>query len=247
MRVFYQLLNSMNKLTPGWNRRNCTKRADCIDCDIRKSALFSTLSEAELIYLVQPVLTFQHEAHIRLYEEGEAGSHAYTVRKGIIKLVKTIPNGEQRIVRLASRSDFIGLEILLAQPYRHTAISITPIEICKIPVEVLKGLEERNPSFSQQLMTRWQKNVDDAESVITDMSTGKAASRLAHLILRYFSDGLAEVWNSPARDDIASMLGVTTETASRLMAEFKREGLISEEHGRIAIQDFVALKSIADD
>jgi CRP/FNR family transcriptional regulator, anaerobic regulatory protein len=236
----------LDKIIPALNRAACTLRAKCIDCDIRKSALFANLDKNELENLLQPVYTQRHEPRTRLYGESMAGHYAYTVRSGLVKLVKAISNGETRIVRLISQADFIGLEILLNEPYRHTAIAITPIEVCRIPLDVLKNLDLHSRGFHNQLMTRWQKSVDEAENMITELSTGKASARLAHLILRYFDDGLAEIWNSPARDDIAQMLDVTTETASRLMAEFKREGLIAENHGTITIRDAVALKQIAN-
>lgn len=236
----------MTKIIPAPNRAACTRRAECADCDIRKSALFGNLNKEELEHLLQPVYTQHREPRTRLYEESMAGHHAYTVRSGLVKLVKAMPNGEVRIVRLISQADFIGLETLLNEPYRHTAIAVTPIEVCRIPLDVLKNLDQHSQVFRNQLMARWQKSVDEAENMITELSTGKAAARLAHLILRYFGDGLGEIWNSPARDDIAQMLDVTTETASRLMAEFKREGLIAENHGKITIRDPVALKQIAD-
>ncbi len=237
----------MNKTTtPIADLAGCTTRADCVGCDVWQSTQSSALSKGNIDHGLQPVHTRHLEAGTRLYDEATAGNHAYTIRRGLLKLTKAMPNGDDRIVRLISRSDFIGLEILLNEPYRHTAIAITPIELCYLRLDVLQALDSHSPFFRRQLMARWQKSVDEAESMITELATGKAASRLAHFILKYFSDGLAEVWNSPARHDIAQTLGITTETASRLMAEFKRTGLISEVHGRITIRDTVALKLLAD-
>ena len=233
--------------TPHPSASVCLGKASCKDCDIRQMVLFGGLSDAELDSLLQPVSIITYEPQARIYHEGDAGRYVYTLRRGVIKLVKALPNGDHRIVRLNSRSDTIGLEILLSETYRHTAIAISSTEVCRIPVEVLHRLDQRSPAFHHQLLARWQKTVDEAERFITELSTGQARSRLAHLLLDYFSDGLSEAWSSPARDDIAHMLGITIETASRLMAEFKREGMISEQDGRIVILDDVALRSIAEE
>ena len=41
--------------------------------------------------------------------------------------------------------------------------------------------------------------------------------------MRYFDDGIVVL---PARSDIGAMLNVTLETASRLISDFKRDGLL---------------------
>ena len=222
-------------------------KASCEDCDIRHMVMFAVLPEGELTELLKPIDIVRFDAQERIYPEQTDGFYAFTIRSGVIKLLKAMPNGDVRIVRLLTRGDTFGLEVLLQQKYHHSAIAITGVELCRIPVSVLNALDERSPEFHHLLMARWQKSVDAAEAFITDLSTGHAKTRLAHLLLNFFSDGLSEVWNSPARDDIAHMMGLTIETTSRLMAEFKREGLISEEHGIIAIQNTEALRAIAEE
>lgn len=221
-------------------------KASCVDCDIRHMVMFAILPEGELTELLKPIDIVSYEAQEQIYSEQTDGFYAFTLRSGVIKLVKAMSNGDVRIVRLLTRGDTFGLEVLLHQKYHHTAIAITDVELCRIPVAVLNALDERSPEFHHLLMARWQKSVDAAEAFITDLSTGHAKSRLAHLLLNFFSDGLSEVWDSPARYDIAHMMGITIETTSRLMAEFKREGLIREEDGHIAIVDAVALRAIAE-
>lgn len=225
----------------------CAGKAQCTDCEIRKMAMCSGLSGHELEPLLHGVDIIQVEPQSHVYQEGDKAGFVFTVRSGVVKLTKELPNGDVRIVRLSSRGDTIGLEVMLGGPYNHTATALTEVELCRVPLGVMNALNEQVPSFHHQLMARWQMNVDVAESFITDLSTGHAKARLAHLLLNYFSDGLSGVWNHPARDDIAHMLGITLETASRIMAEFKREGLISEVSGRIVIHDPVALKAIAED
>jgi CRP-like cAMP-binding protein len=47
------------------------------------------------------------------------------------------------------------------------------------------------------------------------------------------------------REDMGALLGVTTETASRFVAEFKRQGLVREVGANLFDCDLDALKTLA--
>ena len=49
----------------------------------------------------------------------------------------------------------------------------------------------------------------------------------------------------PSREDMGALLGITTETASRIMAEFRRRGLIHIEKGGCIDYDYNGLTQLA--
>lgn len=223
------------------------RREDCLKCEIWNSELFPSRPVDLFEQITQSVEHLFFQPQERLYASGAGGEYVFSVRAGVVKLVKDLPNGGERIVRIKIKDQLLGLETLLKQPYHHTAIAITPVQACRIPVSLLKDLDEHYPGFHQQVIRRYQQMVDEADVFITDLSTGQSHARIARLLLHYFDDGLSEVWHHPAREDLASMLGITIETTSRLMAEFKRNGYINEENGRLSLRDVAALKRLAED
>ena len=50
-----------------------------------------------------------------------------------------------------------------------------------------------------------------------------------------------------SRQEIGEMLGLTVETVSRLMSEFKRENIIEAPRGTVRILDIKRLRSLAGD
>ena len=50
-----------------------------------------------------------------------------------------------------------------------------------------------------------------------------------------------------AREDMGAMLGITTETASRTIAEFKRKSLLAETRPNQFLLDIPNLRRIAED
>jgi len=206
-----------------------TGEADCRSCKLRDSVLFAGLEESDFERIHDPISQIILNPGEILYRSGEKGARLYTLRSGLIKLVRYLPDGTQRIVRLVRPSDVIGLETLLDQPYEHEALAMQSCEICCLPVQVVRELSQQNPALHHELLNRWQRALSDADAWLTELSTGSARHRVARLILRLSDEGPGQPeCRLFPREDLGAMLGITTETASRTIAEFKRNGWLRE-------------------
>jgi len=222
--------------------------SDCVNCSIRKSVLFAGLeiSDCESVHHQIDDLVLPPQAV--LYRAGDPAPAVFTLRSGLLKLVQYLPDGRQRIVRLLRATDVTGLEALLGQPYQHDAVVLQQADLCRIPLEVIERLDRESPKLRKELMVRWQRALDEADAWLTQLSTGSARARMARLLLRLVSgreDTCCELFG---REDMGAMLGITTETASRIIAEFKRSGALQETPHSCALKcDLAALNLIAAD
>ncbi|WP_324779310.1 Crp/Fnr family transcriptional regulator [Thiobacillus sedimenti] len=228
---------------------NCTNvewqgRSRCAVCEIRNSVLFSGLTPQELDAILQPIDNLHVPQSAVLYEQGAAAPSVYTLRSGILKLRIDLPNGGQRIVRLLRPGDVAGMETLVGERYHHTAIALRDADVCRIPREVVVQLDRTSPAVHQALMQRWQRSVDQAEHCIVSLSTGTAEARMARLLVMLGCSG-NQPETMPSREDMGALLGVTTETASRIMAEFKRRGLVHADRGNEVVCDHAGLVRLA--
>jgi CRP/FNR family transcriptional regulator len=236
----------MRKNKPYCTDENWIGRTNCTHCAIRSTVLFSVLSEAELEEALLEIDNQWYESGAEVFSQDAKAGYVYTVRSGCLKMVHELDDGScRRIVRMHYRGDAVGLEALLGQPYRHSAVALQKTDICRIPVGVIQNLRNHNAQLHGQLMQRWQTSLDEADSFITDLNTGHAESRLARLLLKLESHsehhhGIPDL----LREDIAAIIGVTVETASRLMADFRRRKLISNVESRAMRCDLAALKSL---
>lgn len=200
--------------------------AHCEDCGIRDLVLFADLTEPDFNLIHLPIDDIAFDAGATIYSAGGDGATLYTIRSGLVKLVQYLPDGTQRIVRLLRNGATAGLEAILGQAYEHTAIALQPTQVCRIPRQVVERLSRETPRLHGQLMQRWHAALRQADDWLTALSTGKAPQRLARLMLQLAEpDGGVTLFS---REDLGSMLGITTEHASRTVAEFKRNGLIAE-------------------
>ncbi len=215
----------MNTLTPSeaWHGK-----ADCQTCALRDSVLFSGLGEKDFECIHSPIDIFLLPAGALLYRSGDEGRYLYTIRRGLVKLVQYLPDGSQRIVRLLKGTDVAGLEALLDQRYQHDAVLLQTTEVCRLPVDVIRCMDRENPTLHRELMSRWQRALTEADAWLTELSTGSARQRVARLLLRLVHDRENSQCELFSREDMGAMLGLTTETASRTIADFKRRGLLAK-------------------
>jgi CRP-like cAMP-binding protein len=91
-----------------------------------------------------------------------------------------------------------------------------------------------------------QREIEQADLFLTELSTGSAEARVARLLL-YLSEREDErACTLPMREEIGALLGVTMETASRIVADLRRRGLVQPtEDVRRIVLDAAALRRIA--
>ncbi|WP_323004241.1 Crp/Fnr family transcriptional regulator [Denitromonas sp.] len=202
---------------------------DCAKCPVRDSALFSSLG-AEQIALVQGNLDdLRIDAKRVLYHQGARSDALYTVREGALKLVRHGADGSARIVRIVKPGDLAGLEVLSGREYDASAIAIGPVRVCRLPLVTLDRLRAVDAGLGQRMLEKAGDALAEAQLWLAELTAGSAPARVrvARLLLRLQTKpGSTEVFRL-ASSDIAAILGITVETASRVVAAFKREGVLT--------------------
>ncbi|MCU0773590.1 MAG: Crp/Fnr family transcriptional regulator [Ideonella sp.] len=215
-------------LMPTFAIRPAQARApSCRSCPVRASALFGALDDETLDRVHGRIDTVRLQADALLYDAGATGSHVYTVRSGLVRLERITEAGDRRIVRLAGRGILVGPEALLRQPYGDDAVACTDVELCRIPRALLDDLGPDREPLARALMTRWQAALDDAARWNAEFGSGSSYWRVLQL-LRHLVDLAPDgdpIW-LPRREQIGMILGMTEETASRMISRLRREGAI---------------------
>jgi len=220
--------------------------ADCLRCTLRDTVLFAGLTEEDFGRIHDPIDQFVLQPGTTLYRAGDSGEFMFTIRSGALKLIQYLADGSQRIVRIVRGTDVLGLEALLHEPYHHDAVALQPTEACRFPARIVRELGLHNPHLHRELMTRWQRALSEADAWLTELSTGAARQRVARLLLRLVRDRESSECQLFSREDMGAMLGITTETASRTIADFKRQSLLIETKPNLFLLDIPNLRRIAE-
>ena len=225
-------------------------RADCRHCNIRNMMLFSGLPDTAFDRTLRPIDNFVYAPGASLYDEGQPGEAIFSIRRGLVKLLHLSADGSQRILRLLGSGSAVGLELLDGgKQYRHSAVAVSQLDVCRIPVSAIAALEKEFPELTRQERHRLQEHLDRADEWILTMGTGPARQRVAHLLLflsRYSADPNGDV-ELLAGEDMAAIVGTSVETVSRIIADLKRRRLLNRVAAHLYRCDTAALEAITRD
>jgi CRP-like cAMP-binding protein len=167
-----------------------------------------------------------------LYGGAERGPAVATIHSGLVKLVEHTADGIDRIVRLARAGEVIGLEALVAEPYRHHAIALQPTSVCLIPVQLLRERAAERPDGCLRLMRLWQRLLDASDHGLLAFTGGSVSRRIGLLIVYLMQANGEEACRQPRpfflpkRDDIAALFGVASESVCRIVASLQKVGAL---------------------
>lgn len=191
---------------------------------------------AEDITRAQAVLEEVNEFKLRrysprdvLYHQDHDADTVYLIKSGLVKLISHLPTGRARIVRLNSENQWIGLEGLLDKRYAHHAEAYDEVEAYAISRSSLQHLRDHTPHIYCNVLEHWYRHLQQADRWIAGFSTGCIKSRVANLI-EYLADleygAQSERVKLLTVSEMGEILGVTPESVSRILAEFKRNDIL---------------------
>ncbi len=209
--------------------------SDCRNCGIRAMVLFANLNEHDFAQIHAPIDDLEFAQGSSIYAERSSVQGVFTLRSGMVKLVRSTLDGRQRIVRVLRSGDVIGLEALATAKYDNDAVALTAASVCRIPLSVIQKLSSNSPRLLAQLMLKWQQTLKDADDWLADLNFGTARQRVGNLVLKMRSAESTDVSMLFSREDMGAMLDLKLETVSREISRLVREGTIEplDKQGRI--------------
>ncbi|MEM1258139.1 MAG: Crp/Fnr family transcriptional regulator [Bacteroidota bacterium] len=186
-----------------------------------------------------------------LFEEGEKLNGVYCVRAGVSKMSKLSPNGKDQIVKLATKGEVMGQRSVIAEEHSNlSAVAVSDMEVCFIPKESITSTLQKNPNFTLEVLRHMANELREADDVIVNMSQKTVKQRIAEAFL-YLKNNFGEDTDgflalTLSREDIANVVGTATESAIRIISEFKKKGFIHTSGKRVGIQDERRLKDLAE-
>jgi len=209
--------------------------------------LFAELDLPALDNLLESINNLLLNPGVPLYRQGDPGTALFSVRKGLVKLTQTTPEGYERVVHIAGPGSCIGMEGFLHSNYKQSASAITEVDTCAVPVDVAQKIADEQPVLYHALLERWQLQFELAERWMLELAHGTVRQRLARMLLMLdeigHTHGQIRLLNN---NDSASILATTVETVSRNIAAFKREGAIQKEAPSIYSLNKVLLERYAE-
>jgi CRP/FNR family transcriptional regulator, nitrogen fixation regulation protein len=157
---------------------------------------------------------------------GEAEPADYILVKGAVRSHKLLSDGRRQIGAFHLPGDFFGLEI--GDFHRFTAEAIADATLRLIKRKSLEYVAETNPAMVRALLTMTTDNLQRVENHMLLLGRKNSRERVAAFLLEMNGRLTAPggIALPMSRRDIADYLGLTLETVSRALSDFKRRGYL---------------------
>ena len=175
-----------------------------------------------------------------IFEDGEVPNGVYFLNKGTAKLSKQGVYGKDQILRFIKEGDLIGYRSLLCgEDFQAEAEAMTEVEATFLPADLFLQLLEVAPKFSFVMLQKIAFELGESSNTVTFLAQKTVRERLAEILLlleqKLGTDPEGFINISLTREEIANIIGTATESAIRLISEFKQDKLIEVEGRNIKI------------
>ena len=223
----------------------------CASCPVRDRAACAALSEEERDELGRLGKHLTLRRGDALFATGDEGFACATLISGALKITSFGEDGTERILSLVHPAGFVGE--MFSPVARHDVVALTESELCVFGRADYERAVERFPALGRALLRRSAEDLFESRSIIDLMSRRKASQKVAGFLLamaRAASDSpchATERFDLPlSREEMAGILGVTIETASRQLGRLEADGMIERDGRRgIRLLDPARLEAMA--
>ncbi len=224
----------------------------CDTCQGREQCIFGNLPAPQLENFNRIRHFHQYKARQIIFHEGTPALGFHIGCTGRIKLSKADSNGREQIVRIANPGEIIGEESLLdAQTYGATAEPLEDCHTAFIKRADFLALLNGSEGIASRFLLHFCRTLIETQGRLARMGLGDARARLAGTLLdltqRYGKPGKGGVNLDLelSRSELAAMVGLSPETAMRLLSEFKADGLIRLDGRHITVLNREKLAALA--
>ena len=217
---------------------------------VKEIPFFSLLTDKELQLIDAIAVNKKFKKGEYIFFEGESGDKFFIIKKGQVKLTKMIKNGDEQILNIFSDNDIIAEIVAFDKGnYPASAITMTDTNVIVFDQSKLENLILKHPSIGLKLLREMSGRLRRAQQNVRDLALKDSSARVAGLLIF-----LAEKYGKKKKEkvildisltqqELASMIGSSRETVSRVLGQFESEDLIKTSRKKIIIYKIDKIKN----
>ena len=190
---------------------------------IRNAKFFSGLSEAACKRLAELSCRRTVAKRDLLFMEGSEGKAVYLLTAGSVQLVKTNADGRETVIKTVKLGELFAEVILFEKSkYPVTAVACTDAEVIELPrAGFLKLLDA--PDFRNEFMAMLMHKQRYLAERIQQLTSMDVEARFVEFLRDHYGEK-EKITPDLSKKDIASAIGATPETFSRLLQKLEKRG-----------------------
>ncbi|EMK02087.1 MULTISPECIES: Crp/Fnr family transcriptional regulator [unclassified Leptospira] len=183
-----------------------------------------------------------------LFSQGEQANGFYIVETGSIRSYRTSWSGEkQHTFKIYHPGNWVGIrDAAIGGNFLHHAVALVESTVLFVEEEELRRLLNSDSEFQNSVFRHVTIEAVESENKIYSLGTRQVHAKLSEFLLQLSESQDSDEDLPFTREIMASMIGVTTETLVRALADFKSRGWVEIDKRKIVIKNEEALLRLLD-
>ncbi len=211
--------------------------------DIDEKGMEEVLDKVKLLKIKTDDFVFKSRDH---------ADYMYIILTGKVKIYNNTIDGKEQIFYVYRQGDYIGgLNLMDSKSYLYTGKVIADSEIVAVPRDIYMKYIDSSPTALRQMLKKSFERIRWAEDLIERLATSNATMKTAGLLLKLSGEiGIKtkegiKLELALNREELGSYSGLTRESITRKLGEFKDLGYIDLVGNKIIIiKDMASLENI---
>ncbi|MGC8874237.1 MAG: Crp/Fnr family transcriptional regulator [Chloroflexia bacterium] len=216
---------------------------------LKTTDLFQDLSEEELAALERRIPTITVPAGQLIYSPEERAAALFILKTGRVRLYRISPEGKSLTLAIVEPGAVFGELALLGEGMHDSfAEALEDSTIWTLSARDVQEVLLANPRIARRLLGLIGQRLTATERKLEDLAFKRVPARLATLLLELGRASAGREGNPVTlryrytHQQLAEMIGSYRETVTKVLNEFRDEGLIRVERGYIQLVDLAGLR-----
>lgn len=187
-----------------------------------------------------------------IFRSGDPFRSFFAVKSGSFKTVMVPPQGQEKVIGFHFAGEMVGTDGIAGDAYTCTARALESSLICELRRGQLQRTDVPERELQSRIISILGEEVAFSHKLNAALIRQSSEQRMAAFILNVSSRmnerGLsgADFRLSMSRGDIASYLGLASETVSRTLMKLQKLGVIKIRNKHVQMLDPVMLEALAN-
>lgn len=170
----------------------------------------------------------------------ETGTSMFLLVAGRVKVSLASPEGRELVLNyLEAPAHFGEMALVDGQPRSSDVIAVTDVEVLSLDGKDLSAAIQLQPRLALSLIATLSRRLRHTINRLEDMAFHDATHRVMRVVLNVATAGLetrgAPVVQGMTHYDIATLAGTSRETASRVISQLAKDGIVTTKGRRIIV------------
>jgi len=199
---------------------------------LRKAPMFSGISAEALQSLVEGCRLLKFGRGEYLFHEGEVADGFYVIHTGAVNVHRVTEDGREQVIRVFYPGESLGEVVIVGdQSYPASAKTTENSQLILLPTSFFRQQIQADPDLALRILASMSVHLRYLVETVESLKLNQAESRLVHWLLSQLEengklDARRPDYTLPlAKHLLASQLGITSETLSRVFSKLREKQL----------------------